>query len=254
MRKVVLTVVAMLFGWSSVASAGSISFFGEDLNGVETARLVSTPNSDAARDQFFSQLIAPNTADLENLDLTPNDLTELPPPFSIPFGPETALASGYTPGIPTGFFLRNIPTGTDGGGGAAGGRYNGGVSGGGLRGDGAEHPGKHEDCGGGQQAQAGQPALLNKPQRCQHRHHTRTENRRTDLDDGQIHQHDDDDDPAMPSPRTAPQANQQQSHARQHAQMHSRNRQQVRHPESTKGGCSRIPVVVPFPHQQGPEE
>ena len=117
MRKVVLTVVAMLFGWSSVASAGSISFFGEDLNGVETARLVSTPNSDAARDQFFSQLIAPNTADLENLGLPPNDLTELPPPFSIPFGPETALASGYTPGIPTGFFLRNIPTGTDGGGG-----------------------------------------------------------------------------------------------------------------------------------------
>jgi len=118
MRRLVVAVVGLWvgLGWSSGASAGSISFFGEDLNGIETARLASTPNSDAARDQFFSQLIAPNTADLESFSLAPNQYTQFPPPFSIPFGPEVAVASGYGPGGSE-FFLRNVPTGTDGGGG-----------------------------------------------------------------------------------------------------------------------------------------
>jgi len=117
MHFLALVSIATLMAIPTQGSAIPITFFGEDLNGVETQRLSSTPNSDAARDQFLSQLINPNTADLESFSMAAGAIVEFPPPFLIPFGNETGTATGYSPGNPNQFYLRNITTGTDGGGG-----------------------------------------------------------------------------------------------------------------------------------------
>ncbi len=62
---VVMLVVVVMGGWIEQAQASLITFFGEDLNGSPT-RLVTTPNADAARDNFFNLLVNPGTENSES--------------------------------------------------------------------------------------------------------------------------------------------------------------------------------------------
>ncbi len=69
MKKYVLSifvmVVMVLVVNSSVVYAAAVTFFGEDLGSGENVRLASHPNSDAARTNFFANLVGVGTENFE---------------------------------------------------------------------------------------------------------------------------------------------------------------------------------------------
>ena len=100
---VMMLVVAVTGGWMEQAQASLITFFGEDLNG-SNIRLGTTPNADAARDDFFNFLVNPGTENFEGFTdgITPTTLT---------FGAVTGTLTNITDTV----LINDIPIGVLGG-------------------------------------------------------------------------------------------------------------------------------------------
>ena len=105
MNLVVSTIIGTLLVLSLCATtsvAAPTTFFGEDLGLGEGIRLPSHPNSDAARDAFFTQLTGVGVEDLESF------ADGTPAPITVDFG-----ASGSAT-LEGGGYINEVPTGTNG--------------------------------------------------------------------------------------------------------------------------------------------
>ena len=98
--------IVVVFQGIASAVAAPIVFFGEDLNGDPTVRLLATPNASAANAAFLSNLVGVGTENFEGFA----EGTSLPLVINFP-GAGTATISGSTTAI-----VANISSGTDGSG------------------------------------------------------------------------------------------------------------------------------------------
>lgn len=102
-----LTALFVLVAGAVPAQAGLITFFGEDLNPNGLTRLTSSPNSDAARNSFLSNLVGVGTESFEST--TPGNYSSLNLTFP---GAGTATLTGAITvyDLPTGNITGGYPT------------------------------------------------------------------------------------------------------------------------------------------------
>ena len=96
-----LAVLSLLVVPTRSADAAIITFFGEDAGLGEATRLPSHPNADAARNDFFANLVGVGTETFEGF------ATGAMSPLAVSFGSTTATLIG-------GGFVDTVPTGTNG--------------------------------------------------------------------------------------------------------------------------------------------
>lgn len=104
MAKIKAGAVAVLLAGAAPlsATAAPLIFFGEDLGQGESVRLAATPNADAARTSFFSNLVGVGTETFESFAAGTNS------PINVVF------PSAGTATIGGGGTVQSVPTGTNG--------------------------------------------------------------------------------------------------------------------------------------------